>query len=630
MMFSRTCRYRSAAAALLFVLATCSRFGPASAARDNGTKCRVDSVCNSESCYLGPLGDQVKGVCQCRGNCFTAGCAGCPSETQCRVPKSRLSANYCVGMDGLATERTVDSAAPTSSGLQTPLTMRTLPVGAPCLRDLWCVQGACYRGKYGNLAEGVCECKACDTFLGCGGCDRKTRCLSYTDKRMNVCLGDTAFPTFYPTAPTVTPTKFPKKNSANGVHCTADAQCASQSCYLGANGSSQLGRCHCPVCNSDGCGGCPAGQSCVVIHPMIPNQCANFVPRPTGKPTQRTTLSPTITKTPTSRPTEITFRNLDVGARCKDDKWCRTKKCFIKAGANSGKCECKAECSFSRCGGCTQANFHCASDGDDKPKYCRRLATIELGDRCTLHEQCLSGSCWKPSSATGWAIKAHCQCRPDDTTGASAHCNTNQICEVRPAKGNRCIRYHPSAAPTSAPSASPTDYTGKKYRVGEACEYHAMCRSRLCHRGKDGTNKRGVCECRPCSQPGCGECAEETLCLEKGTFRNMCVSMPTTSPTAWPTSSEPTLRPTSSEPTPAPWDRPTKSPAYPTGWPTRTKPKSQLGRSSPSNGKSETDSPTIDWLFTGETCTKGDRCVTECCFFNKCESPMFLFQWLCA
>eukprot|EP00588_Corethron_pennatum_P014277 CAMPEP_0194274978 /NCGR_PEP_ID=MMETSP0169-20130528/7923_1 /TAXON_ID=218684 /ORGANISM="Corethron pennatum, Strain L29A3" /LENGTH=630 /DNA_ID=CAMNT_0039018319 /DNA_START=121 /DNA_END=2013 /DNA_ORIENTATION=- len=630
MMFSGTRRYRSAAAVFLFVMATCARFGPASAqSRANGQKCTKDEICNSGSCYLGPSGDQEKGVCQCKGRCYTAGCAGCPSDQQCRVTKSRVAPNYCVSMDELATDPTAAAAAPTV--LVAPETMRSLPVGARCQRDLWCINGSCYLGKYGNLLEGVCECKGCDTFLGCGGCDRKTRCLSFNDKRMNVCLGDTDFPTFSPTQPTTTPTKFPKKdsaNSANGVHCTKDSQCASQACYLGADGNSQLGRCHCLACNSDGCGSCPAGQSCVVIHPMIPNQCTDFVPMPTGGPTQRKTLKPTLTKKPTKSPTKITFKNLDVGARCREDDWCRTKICFKKEGATTGKCECKAACTFSRCGGCTQANFHCASDSAEEANYCKRIATNDLGDYCTMDEQCISGSCWKPSRATGWLIKAHCQCTPDDAAGSSASCAKSQICEVRKAEGNHCTRYKPSAAPTPPPTAAPTDYRGKRFGTGEPCIFDGMCKSQSCYRGRDGTKKNGVCECRPCATADCGECTGQTVCLDMGVFKNKCVGVPSAGPTEVPSSSQPTTSPTSQEPTPAPWDRPTKAPQYPTGWPTRTKPKL---RSAPTNDRlKNTDPPTSPWLYTGEICLPGDNCVTGCCFFNKCKSPLFIFQWLCA
>jgi len=349
------------------------------------------------------------------------------------------------------------------------------------------------------------------------------------------------------------------------------------------------------------------------------NQC-RFMPgmptrEPTGKPIGPPTVEPNL--------------NYAIGARCRDNSWCRTKKCFKSGVETVGRCECKVECSTSRCGGCLEKQFHCASAGEDEPKYCKRIPTIAIGNFCMHDEQCVSGSCWKPNRETGWEIKAHCQCIPNDIMGKSIGCAKSQICEARTDESNDCIRYQPSAQPTVAPSSTPTLYNGKKFSIGETCIYDAMCRTKLCYRGRTGKAKNGVCECRPCTRPNCSECTRKRMCMDNGNLKNTCVSMPTTSPTNYPTSSEPTVQPTdepSDTPSEIPTDGPTKSPAYPTGWPTRTKLKIGSGRQD-NNGR--TSPPEKEWRFTGESCVEGNLCVTGCCFYNKCKKPAWILTWLC-
>jgi len=350
------------------------------------------------------------------------------------------------------------------------------------------------------------------------------------------------------------------------------------------------------------------------------NKCRFMPGMPTRQPTGK----------PIGPPTSIPNLNYDVGNRCREDNWCRTKKCFKKGIETVGKCECKVECSTSRCGGCLERNFHCASTGENEPKICKRIATIELGDFCQNDEQCISGSCWKPNRDTGWEVKAHCQCIPNDVMGKSVGCAKSQICEARKNESNDCVRYRPSTSPTSPPSSSPTLYTGPKFSIGETCKWDAMCKSRLCYRGKEGTKVRGVCECRPCTRQNCSECTRRTMCLDNGVFQNRCVSMPTKSPTDNPTSSEPSAQPEnrpSDTPSEVPTNGPTKHPANPTAWPTRPKLKLGSGRDSPSNKR--TSPPTRSWRYTGEVCTEGETCVTGCCYFNKCEQPFFILKWLC-
>jgi len=196
----------------LFIALMCSRMAPVHALRRNGVACTADGQCNSGACYLGQNGDNRSGTCHCRGRCTISGCAGCPSEQMCNVPSGKLEANTCTNMDG---------------SIVAPDTMRSVAVGEKCARDAWCAQGVCYKGRYGYDQVGVCECKECSNFWGCGGCDGRSKCLAFANRQMNQCVanGRTESPTYYPTQPTSTPTKFPMIDVPIGKNCGLDEHC---------------------------------------------------------------------------------------------------------------------------------------------------------------------------------------------------------------------------------------------------------------------------------------------------------------------------------------------------------------------------------------------------------------------
>jgi len=309
----------------LFIALVCSRMAPVHALRRNGVGCTADGQCNSNSCYLGQNGDNRSGTCQCRGRCTFSGCAGCPSEQKCYVPSGKLEANTCTNMDG---------------SLVAPKTMRSVSVGEKCIRDDWCTQGVCHKGRYGYDKVGVCECKECNLFWGCGGCDGRSKCLSF-GLQINQCVanGKTESPTYFPTAPTSTPTKFPMIDVPIGKNCGLDTHCRNGNCFRGASGKSKLGRCQCTLCSPSGCGGCPKGENCQQIHPMVAHQCMKHDGKPTGVPTPAPTVTPPTT--------------VGLGSECMSHRACASGACYFgKFGiARRGKCECMP-CGDSGCGGC--------------------------------------------------------------------------------------------------------------------------------------------------------------------------------------------------------------------------------------------------------------------------------------
>jgi len=423
------------------------------------TPCGHGASCQSGACFLGMGNTLTVGQCQCR-ECHTNGCGGCKEGTHCKMVNPRVT-NMCV--------KYIRKQA---VALKNKDTDRTVKLEKVCTEDEECVSGSCYRGKFGKLAVGVCQCTSeVADICGAGTC----RVGRSGAKSMCVERG-------------------------MGETCWSDQNCASRSCYRGASNFAREGVCQCRTCHVGGCGGCADHQTCPSDGDASAKRCADITASPTLHPTKH----PTVTKTPTTEPTKAPTRvatpeptaratpkegSVRLGEYCTRSLQCRSGSCFRP----TKKCHCRYLNSGGYGDGCLRTEICRSREGKSnicKPRPTESptaaptkvpdpVRTVRTGERCLENRWCFTNSCFIRSGRTAGICE--CMIRPDP---ADNGCRGREVCKRNPSPTviNQCVAktQSPTEKPTRAPRKKPTPQPTKLVKnlaVGAGCKRHSNCRS---------------------------------------------------------------------------------------------------------------------------------------------------------